>query len=178
MTHDTAIRLSSYARDGASLSVKAFIAKHGEHFLARAMADGALKPTPEARDEHKTTHKIRLPGTDGEGDVRLDDPSSLYLYPIGDLSSPVGVGRAATNRVCIDDVSISAHHAELELKDGRIYVTDKGSTNGTWVGGRPTPFAAAVEVSFGKGIVFGDVGVTLLGAAQVVDFLELADFES
>lgn len=33
----------------------------------------------------------------------------------------------------LDDPTASARHAELVLLDGRIYITDLGSTNGTYI---------------------------------------------
>lgn len=52
------------------------------------------------------------------------------------------VGRARECGVCLDDASVSRNHAAVELlADGRLYVTDRRSTNGTFVldGGKWRP---------------------------------------
>ncbi len=46
------------------------------------------------------------------------------------------VGRGEHNDVVIPDESISDSHAKLQRRDGVWYVTDLGSTNGTYVAGR------------------------------------------
>ena len=58
-------------------------------------------------------------------DDRLDGTS-------GDMSWIVGRGQECD--VWLDDTSVSRHHAEVVcLSDGRLCVTDRGSTNGTFV---------------------------------------------
>lgn len=51
-------------------------------------------------------------------------------------SSPMRVGRASGNAVQLLDGTVSKEHAELALDDGRWYVHDLGSRNGTRVNGR------------------------------------------
>jgi hypothetical protein len=49
----------------------------------------------------------------------------------------VRVGRDATLELVLDVAAISGHHADLEIAhDGELFVTDLGSTNGTFVDGR------------------------------------------
>ena len=58
------------------------------------------------------------------------------VTPPPDVTSGVTciVGRAKECGVCLDDTSVSRTHADVEfLSDGRLYVTDRGSTNGTFV---------------------------------------------
>ena len=58
---------------------------------------------------------------------------------VGAVPRPLGVprcivGRAQECDVCLDDTSVSRSHADVMLlSDGRLQVTDRGSTNGTWV---------------------------------------------
>lgn len=55
----------------------------------------------------------------------------------------VTIGRAPKNDFCIQCNRTSGSHAQLEIKDGTLYITDKNSSNGTFVNGRkistPTP---------------------------------------
>ena len=45
------------------------------------------------------------------------------------------LGRAASNSVVVDDTQVSNHHAQLEIKDDNVILSDLGSQNGTFVNG-------------------------------------------
>jgi hypothetical protein len=47
------------------------------------------------------------------------------------------LGRVEDNDYQIDDDSVSSYHCEIEFKEGVITVRDLGSTNGTFLDGRP-----------------------------------------
>lgn len=69
------------------------------------------------------------------------------------------VGRGAEADLRIDDRSVSRVHAEIVfLTDGRIYLTDCASSNGTAVGGESgwTPVRQGF-VADGVSVRFGDV---------------------
>lgn len=51
-------------------------------------------------------------------------------------SDIVTIGRGSNNRIIIDEQSVSLHHASLSLVNGRYWLKDLGSSNGTYVGGR------------------------------------------
>ena len=51
-------------------------------------------------------------------------------------SDIVTIGRGKDNRIIIDEQSVSLHHASLSLVNGRYWLKDLGSSNGTYVGGR------------------------------------------
>jgi len=46
------------------------------------------------------------------------------------------IGRSPDADVVIDNTAISRHHSSLELRDGRHYIADMNSTNGTTVNGK------------------------------------------
>ncbi|MGJ9636016.1 FHA domain-containing protein FhaB/FipA [Actinotignum sp. GS-2025b] len=50
-------------------------------------------------------------------------------------SQPVYIGRAPDNTLVLDDTYASGHHARIFAAEGRRWVEDLGSTNGTLVGG-------------------------------------------
>lgn len=67
--------------------------------------------------------------------------------------SPLTIGRARDNRLILDDVRVSRHHARISGRRGALVLTDLGSTNGSRVNG-----LLVDEVVLGEGdrIVVGD----------------------
>lgn len=55
------------------------------------------------------------------------------LFPLAAISS---IGREQGNTVTIPDARISGRHARIEWQDGRWWVEDLSSANGTFVNGR------------------------------------------
>jgi pSer/pThr/pTyr-binding forkhead associated (FHA) protein len=77
---------------------------------------------------------------------------------------PVTIGRTSEADVELDNPSISREHAVVEHEKGRDYLTDKGSTNGTWVNGKKiskrTQITDKDEIMVGKfAMVAGSVGI-------------------
>jgi len=56
----------------------------------------------------------------------------------------VVVGRSPDCDVVLDDPRVSKRHAALRRRDGRWWIEDLGSTNGTVVDGRPLHAPAAL----------------------------------
>ena len=62
------------------------------------------------------------------------------LRPTGaqfDLRPTTRIGRAPANTVHIDDTFVSSDHALLSLRDGRWWLEDQNSRNGTVLNGLP-----------------------------------------
>ncbi len=83
-----------------------------------------------------------LAATAGPGDV-LRPVAPAQRRPSGIFASAhvpkprTRFGRAPDNDVVLDDLLVSRHHAELQMRaDGRLEVLDLGSRNGTYVNGR------------------------------------------
>jgi pSer/pThr/pTyr-binding forkhead associated (FHA) protein len=53
------------------------------------------------------------------------------------LSAAVTFGRSADNSVTLEDRYVSGEHAQVYLREGRRFLLDRGSTNGTLLNGRP-----------------------------------------
>jgi pSer/pThr/pTyr-binding forkhead associated (FHA) protein len=72
------------------------------------------------------------PTATGDVKLRIIEPPEQrgQTYPLGD---EVTVGRAAGCGVALADATVSQLHARVFRRDGRLYVEDLGSTNGTWV---------------------------------------------
>ncbi|MEY3407215.1 MAG: hypothetical protein RL038_276 [Actinomycetota bacterium] len=63
--------------------------------------------------------------------VVLADGNPQNEYP---LQSGMTIGRAESNSVVIQDEYASSVHAEITMDDAGWIYSDKGSTNGSWIG--------------------------------------------
>lgn len=82
--------------------------------------------------------------------------------PSAGMSFAIGAGRTVIGRhrdsdIVIDDVTVSRHHAELVVRDGRSVLEDGGSLNGTYV--NRTPVVSA-ELADGDEIWIGKMRLT------------------
>ncbi len=85
----------------------------------------------------------RLDWADGRGPVIGLDPDVLYE-----------LGRSTSCNVHLDLPSVSGHHARLFVRDGRWILKDLGSTNGTFINGKPV---VEGELSHGEELMLGVV---------------------
>lgn len=70
----------------------------------------------------------------------------------------VSVGRTGSNDLVIDDGSVSKIHASLSINsDGRLVVSDTGSTNGTFINDTRLAYGKATVVEPGDKVRFGTV---------------------
>jgi pSer/pThr/pTyr-binding forkhead associated (FHA) protein len=81
------------------------------------------------------------------------------------ISVLANVGRGPHNDIVIVEESVSDSHAKLQRRDGVWYVTDLGSTNGTYIGGRR--ISAEERLPTDADLRFG--GVPLVFHATVVE---------
>lgn len=91
--------------------------------------------------------------------LEIVDPAESSLQP-GDLlplDHYTTVGRRDDNTLMIDDGFVSGAHAEVIFDQGAWWLVDLGSTNGTFVGGRPV--RARVRIDNGDVVQFGRVSV-------------------
>lgn len=52
-----------------------------------------------------------------------------WLLPIGHTT----IGRDPSNDIVLDDITVSRQHCDIESTEGDLVLTDRGSTNGTYV---------------------------------------------
>ena len=76
------------------------------------------------------------------------------------------VGRTASCDIVLDDPKISRRHASVAVRLGVVFLTDLGSSNGTFVNGRR--IEEAVELHDGDRLSFAGMEATF-HAAQVVE---------
>ena len=73
----------------------------------------------------------------------------------------VSIGRSSDNDIQLTDKYTSRNHLILSGKDGRFFVKDLGSENGTYVNGRQIPSGKAVELRESQSILVGKSLISL-----------------
>jgi hypothetical protein len=73
----------------------------------------------------------------------------------------ISIGRDTDNTIQVDHPSVSGQHAQLTASNGGFRITDRGSTNGTWVNDRRV---WSEELRDGEEIRFGDLRATYRAA--------------
>lgn len=91
------------------------------------------------------------PVSDPSGHLLVKDPgeSGLRSGHRIPLEPVTVIGRHPRATIVLDDAFVSSEHAQLSWSDGRWWITDLDSTNGTVLNGR--------EVTVPTGLRFGDV---------------------
>lgn len=112
-----------------------------------------------SRELHAPARPGRVAGpAAGRPTLTLIDASQsgLTVGTTFTLQPVTSIGRAPDNTVALHDAFVSSHHARLVQTNGRWYLTDLGSTNGTFINGaRAGP--AAEQVKDGDVLQFGRV---------------------
>ena len=73
---------------------------------------------------------------------------------------PAVVGRSSQAQVGLTDPEVSRRHARLDLDRGVLYVSDLGSSNGTFLNGKPVD-EDGIEVRTGDDIDVGNSRITI-----------------
>lgn len=76
--------------------------------------------------------------------VKIVDPPEHrgHTFDVGDEMT---IGRAEGCAIALDDKTASQLHARLFRRDGRLFVEDLGSTNGTYLNAKPVSAAVALR---------------------------------
>jgi len=148
--------------------------------LRSATTMAAMPPADDHGQERPSDHSTSDPGdpTDVTETIGAVDPSREIRYAEAAAGIPgfegfalfvtsgprqgahwmleEGIWEAGRNTealLFLDDVTVSRHHAEFRVTEGRLEVRDLGSTNGTYVNGErveSTVLHAADEVIIGR----------------------------
>lgn len=91
----------------------------------------------------------------GDGDqpvlVITHGASGVWRYEI--TGAETTIGRHPQSSVFLDDVTVSRHHALIEVSEGQLVLVDAGSLNGTYVNGARVErhvLAPADQIQVGK----------------------------
>jgi adenylate cyclase len=98
---------------------------------------------------------------------------SAFLLPDGVTS----IGRAEDNDIVLTGTAVSRQHARLEVKEGRLYIEDLGSRNGSKVNHQPLKGTSSLRP--GDSIQLGENELTVRQPARVENlFFETVDERS
>ncbi|MDE6910139.1 MAG: FHA domain-containing protein [Lachnospiraceae bacterium] len=102
-------------------------------------------------------HRIKRGGRkDNEPSAVLQAVSDGQRYVLDKECIVFGKDAASADYVLPND-TISRAHAEIKKRSGSYYITDLGSTNGTFINSRRLPKNTAIEVSNGDTVKFSNV---------------------
>ncbi len=99
----------------------------------------------EAPDENASAHLIVQRG----GNTGLRSGMRLDLEPV------TVIGRHPRATIMLDDNFVSSEHVQITWRDGRWWVTDLNSTNGTQLNAQPVTVPTGLR--YGDVIAIGDV---------------------
>jgi len=88
--------------------------------------------------------------------VALNGPSGQTILE----STVLTIGSSPDNLLVIDNVKVSAHHAEIRPEEHGYSITDLGSIHGTYVNGERLDFNTPRMLSRGNSIAIGDAVFT------------------
>lgn len=106
----------------------------------------------------------------GQSDIKLIIPKSdvsIHYH----IDRPMKVGRGSPHDIDKPDIdlnpyesikTVSRHHAEINIKNGQIVITDTGSSNGTFVDGKRLTPDVATPVESGTMVRFGALIVQIM----------------
>jgi hypothetical protein len=140
-------------RPGTVSVSTAFTDEEPESYVAAT----ALRPPPAAGHTERIL-PVRAPAArppeakGGTAVLELLDERGAVTDRVP-VRSLMVIGRRSTNDVSLADAEVSREHARVEARDGRYFISDLGSTNGTTVNGRP--IAAARALTDGDVIMLG-----------------------
>lgn len=165
----TATPLTVLALDARDLDVHSFAGAHGEGFFVLVS-----NPFPSwgsharERDRHTKPH-----ANDGEPDTGEITIGVFSLRRRMESTHPfISIGRTEDNDIAIHDETMSRFHAFVRCgANGRWYLQDAKSKNGTTVDGVPVPRRGegnAVELRPGARVMFGSVSVHFADARELM----------
>ncbi len=95
---------------------------------------------PEEEIDNSTKARITLAGTNN---------SDFIMH---EFTDSITIGRRDTNDIVISNSAVSGVHCKITFEDGKLYLTDLDSTNGTLINGEPV---VNTEINSGDLIILG-----------------------
>jgi serine/threonine protein kinase len=100
------------------------------------------------------------PSTSGDYLVCMNVLRHTFVFPLDKEETTIGTG--SDQEVQLEAQYMSRRHARVSRTDSGLYVTDVGSSNGTWVGNDPLPKRQPRLWQYGEVVRMGDFWMTVL----------------
>lgn len=111
------------------LSSEASVARHTIQVVAETVS---AAPGPAA-DHTQIFQPAAAPAAQPRTRLLLNTPNGRHVIPLE--STQLTVGRGLNNDIILEDTRVSRHHAQMRYRARRFWISDLGSTNGTFVNG-------------------------------------------
>jgi pSer/pThr/pTyr-binding forkhead associated (FHA) protein len=109
-----------------------------------------------------TVYKRGKDGKKIQGEIKTKAIQVKFKERNVELCKSIYIGRNKTNAICInDDPLVSRKHALIEYVRGCYFISDCGSTNGTYVNNQPIAVFQKVELKSGDVIRVGKTELTI-----------------
>lgn len=156
----TGIHIAKLAAAGRAMSMEDFVERYGRAFLL-------------IQTSMRATHTLMENTRSGEGVSTGDMVVAAFPLRRPPRSDHpfVTVGRLDGNDVCLNDITVSKFHAFILEENGRFFVQDARSKNGTTVAARPVPARGEgppVQLAVGDVVRFGSVATGFVDAEGVL----------
>jgi len=123
-------------------------------FLVAGVVYRELRPAPRPRKERAAPKRMRARG---KASLLIAGAPGRKKQASWELGDEVIMGRAGECAISLNDEFASNMHAKIYQVEGRYYVEDLGSTNGTYVNGRrinyPTELRGGDLVKIGRTVM-------------------------
>jgi len=155
------INVDEYINDAKNKTKKEFVLKYNHPFLVK------FSNSKDNLSKHELLFKtivseIKLADIlNFSGSLsKIDEILEVKKTDRNLFLSKIIVGRTSTQDIIIDDIKISKFHAYFQIKDGRYYLCDPGSTNGTIIDNLKMDVSTPVIINNNNVIRFADNSYT------------------
>ncbi|MFT3925351.1 MAG: FHA domain-containing protein [Myxococcales bacterium] len=157
--------LASFAKRYGRLDLDAFLAQFDCPFLVEAAHAAGLRD--ESGPQAYRTEYI----ASADASSKLLGAEDRELWPIrkradSAFSGHIGVGRTPNLDICIARTGVSKFHAYFSEREGVFQLTDKESTNGTFVGGERINPGTPISLRDGVKLEFANHPFTFMSPAR------------
>jgi pSer/pThr/pTyr-binding forkhead associated (FHA) protein len=113
------------------LSADAGVPRHAIQVIAETVSAGP----PADMGGHTQIYQPPAASAPAQSRTRLllATPSGTHVIPLE--STQLTLGRGLNNDIILEDTRVSRHHAQLRYRARRFWLSDLGSTNGTFING-------------------------------------------
>jgi hypothetical protein len=115
------------------LAEDAAVVRRGIQVVAEMTSAGSTEETTQMLAP--VTTPAARPARRSHATLLLQTPTGPQLIEL--QSTQVTLGRGLGNDIILEDSRVSRHHAQLRYRQRRFWISDMGSTNGTFVNGDP-----------------------------------------